>query len=78
MKFPFKFNRVETFAEEGKISIRNVDDISGEFLRVNYDAENFGEILRNLKIAYKAAKRQIRQQKKLEKSVKKDSEANQD
>ena len=78
MRSPFKFNLIETFANDGRVSIKNIDEESGEFLQVNYDLESFGQVLKNIKIAHRAAKRQAREIKKFEKWAEKHTEISQD
>lgn len=77
MEFPFKFSEIETFAENGRISARHQNE-DGAFLQINYDADNFSEILRNLKSAHREAKRQIRFKEKFERWQKRHKEINQD
>lgn len=78
MQFPFKFNIVETFAEDCRVSVKYVDEKTNEFIRINHDLDEFGTILKNIKVAQREAKRQLRFKKKFERWEKRHTEKNQD
>lgn len=80
MEFPFKFNEIKTFAKDGRVSAEYIDTASGAYIQLNHDIDNFDEILRNLKKALRAAKKQVREENRFQKWLKRhrEIEANQD
>lgn len=78
MQFPFSFNITDTGAVDGKIVVKYIDEGVDEHVEVTHDLENFDQVLKNLRLAHRDAKRQARTQKKLERFAKKHTEIDQD
>ncbi|QMP84342.1 hypothetical protein HUN41_00254 [Streptomyces phage Coruscant] len=78
MEFPFKFNVTNTEAVDAKVVIKFINEADEEHIKVTYDLEKFDQVVKNLRHAYRSAKRQARTQKKLERFAKKHTEIDQD
>jgi hypothetical protein len=60
MNINFPFDEVTTSAKDGQVVILHTHRDHDTFGENSYDVDNFGQILKNLRTAYREAKRQNR------------------